>query len=424
VFAGGWSLSAAEAVCGDEPPTTPSDVLDLLTSLVDRSLVVFLPSGRGDRVADAGGGEARYHLLETVRQYAAERLRGSEDQEVTRNRHRDYYLEWAEEIKPRLQGAEQGVWFGRLEAEHDNLRTALEWCRWHGDIEKELRLAVALARFWDTHGHLREGRAHLETALARSAKLGLELPYPLRTAALVHAGWMAYVLGDNPAARSHYEQSLALHRQRGDLISAARMLNYLAMVLVEEGNFTAARALFEEALVLYRRLGRSAHSYGVLNNLGSLVLRQGEYEVARGYLEESAALCQAAGETQEHGLVLHELSVADLRQGRYAEARARCAASLRLLHECGAVVNLPMALAQMALVAQVESHWERTARLLGAAEGLREAFGVLLPAYTATERAEAAAAARRALGPDTFAAIFNEALSAMDLEQIVAYALS
>jgi predicted ATPase/DNA-binding SARP family transcriptional activator len=444
VFAGGWTLQAAEVVCsGDQPPNDPAgqdpDVgrsgrrelasdpvvrrgenLDLLTSLVDKSLVLFLPAEQGDRVLVAPGGEARYQLLETVRQYAADRLCWSDDREATPNRHRDFFLEWAEEIKPKLWGAEQRLWFSRLEAEHDNLRAALEWCRSRGDVEKELRLVVALARFWDTCGHLHEARVHLDAALARMTP---DLPYSLQAAALMHAGWMAHVQGDCPAARAYCGQALHLCEKDGDQDSRARALNLLALVLVEDGDFTAAQALFKESLDLYRKLGRAAQSGAVLSNLGSLALRQADYEAARGYLEEGASLCEAAGQEQEHGLVLNDLSLAALRQGRCGEARAHCAESLRLLHACGAVVNIPMALAQMALVAHAQAQWELAARLLGAAEGLQAVVGVPLPSYSATERMDAAAAVRRALGADAFAVAFAEGRSAMDLEQAVRVAL-
>lgn len=444
VFAGGWTLAAAEAVCAGDG-IGQQEVLDLLTSLVDRSLVVYLPAQRPDRVpvgtgsADGAGGrisngadscvvgcpswtEARYHLLETVRQYAAERLRESDDLEATQIRHRDFFLEWAEEVKPKLRGAEQGFWFSRLETEHDNLRAALEGCRSRGDAEKELRLVVALCRFWDTCGHLREGRAHLEAALARMTP---DLPYRLRLAALVHAGWMAYVQGDHPAARGYYGQALALGQKHGDRQTTADALNYLALVAMEEGDFIGARALFEESLALYRGLEQSARLGSVLDNLGTLAVWQGEYEVARAYLEQSAAWCEAAGDRQLHGLVLHDLSVADFGQGRYEEARAHCAASLRMLYECGAVVNLPAVLEQMALVAQARVEWGRAARLLGAAESLREAAG--LPCHAAAtawgaRRADAAAAAEGALGKDGFAAALAEG-RAMDLEQAIAFAL-
>src|SRR5262249_19212516 len=270
----------------------PSDVLDLLAGLVDKSLVLYYPAGVRHPGVTAGGpwagGEARYHLLETVRQYAADRLRGSDDGETTRGRHRDFFLEWSEEIKPRLHGAETARWFTRMEVEHDNLRAALEWCRSRGEAEKELRLAVALCRFWDTHGHLREGRAHLHAALGRGTP---DLPDSLRGAALVHAGWMAFLEGDHPAARSAYEQALTVHREQRDPASVAKDLNCLAQALVEEGEFEAARALFEEALALRRELGRLSLPISVPGNLGNLALRQGDYEAARTYLEEGAFVC-------------------------------------------------------------------------------------------------------------------------------------
>jgi predicted ATPase/DNA-binding SARP family transcriptional activator len=440
VFAGGWTLAAAEAICGEavgngipsDLPTAhhplPTDVLDLLTSLVDRSLVIYRPAIRGDRVTGGASGEARYHLLEPIRQYAAERLRRvpvervgkRDDPEATLNRHRDYFLQWAEGIQESLWGDEQGLWFGRMEAEHDNLRAALEWCRSRGETEQELRLVVAMSRFWDTYGHLREGRARQDAALARMTP---DLPHLLRVAALLHGGWMAGVIGDYPAARRYYGQALILSREHGENRRTAQALNYLALTLVEEGELSGARPLFEGALALYQEVGPAAVPASILTNLGSLALRQGDYEVAQEYLEQSVARCEAAGRIQEHGLALDGLSVIALRQARYEEARAHCARSLRLLHECGAVVNIPMVLAHMAVVAHSEAQWERVARLMGAAEGLREAAGVPLPPYTAADRGDAAAAARRALGADAFDAALAEG-QAMTMEQAIGLALA
>ncbi len=200
VFVGGWTLSAAENVCsGGE--IAPEEVVDLMMALVDKSLVVFTSADHG---ADDGGitHEARYHLLEPIRQFAAHRLSSVEEQEAVRARHRDFYLLLAEDIRPRLSQVGQELWFDRLEADHDNLRAALRWCRSQEDeVEAELRLVVALARLWDTHGHLREGRDHLEAALSR---ITCDLPQELRASALVHAGWSAYVQKDGLAARGHY----------------------------------------------------------------------------------------------------------------------------------------------------------------------------------------------------------------------------
>lgn len=409
VFAGGWTLEAAEMICtaaaaaaGVAKDSSVEDptVLDLLTGLVDKSLVLYRP---------AAGAPPRYHLLETVRQYAAQRLRASgDDAETTRNRHRDFFLHWAEKIKPCLWGAEQAGWFSRLESEHENLSAALDWCGSRAnDAEQQLRLVVALSRFWDTHGHLHRGRAHLEAALSRMTP---DLPCSLCTAALVHAGWMAYVLNDYPAARRYYEQALVLLRKQNDKKTRADALNYLALVAMEEKKLRLAQTLFEESLALCRECGQSARLGSVLSNLGNLALRQADYAAARSYLEQSVSWCEFVGDQQLHGLVLHDLSVADLRQGRNAQARAHCAASLRLLHACGAIVNIPSTLDQMAQVQQ-EAQGERAARLLGAAEGLREAWGMEPLPRAAPQR-----------GANTFAAAFVQG-KAMSLEQVIEYAL-
>jgi predicted ATPase/DNA-binding SARP family transcriptional activator len=429
VFAGGWTLEAAEAVCSADPEGSkqktegskagsllpsafcllPSDILDLLTSLVDKSLVVYR----------AEGGEGRYTFLEPVRQYAAERLRGSAEGDATADRHRDYFLEWAEEVKPKLFREDQGSWFRRVEGEHDNLRAALEWCRARREAEKELRLAVALSRFWDTHGHLREGRAHLEEALSRMTDA---MPARLRAHAQIHAGWMAYVVRDFSAARGHYGAALDLCPEPGDRAVRSQVFNMLAVVAMAEGSFDEARSLLGECLAGYRERGIPEPA-GIYDNLGALALRQKEYEEARYYVERSVARWGKHRPNQEgHALALLNLSLVDYRQGRHREALEHGAASLRILHAGGLVVHLPGALDRLAVLAGTEGEWGRAVRLLAAAEQLREAAGGQDSESAVRERAEDLAKAERALGADAFAAAAAEG-RAMDLEQAVAYAL-
>ncbi|HET6386512.1 MAG TPA: tetratricopeptide repeat protein, partial [Armatimonadota bacterium] len=325
---------------------------------------------------------------------------------------------WAEELEPKLRSSDQGRWLRRLEVDHDNVRAALEWSRARGDILEEFRLVVALSRFWDTHGHLREGRVRLEAALSRTNN---DLPFRLQGQALCHAAWMARIEDDTAAARTHYGRALDIFREHGARIDIADALNQLGMVAAEEGDFQTARALYEEALALCEDVGGSARLGAVLNNLGALSLRLGDFDAARRYLEQSAAWCESNGDEQLHGLVLHDLSAADLRQARYPEAQAHGTRSLRLLYGCGAVVNIPAALDQMALVSRAQNRWERATLLLGAAEGVRDAAGVPLPRDIALDRADAAAEAKRALGSDAFAAAFAEG-QRMSLDESIAYA--
>lgn len=409
VFSGGWTLPAAEGVCPGGG-IAPGQVLDLLTGLVDKSLVVFRPETPGG---------ARYHLLETIRQHAAARLRESEDRETTPNRHRDYFLATGEEIKWKLRGPEQVRWFRYLETEHDNFRAALAWCQARNEGEQELRLAVALSRFWDTQGYLQEGWAALKAALSWITP---ETPPDISTAALIHAGWMTFVLCDYPASRDFFHQALALLREYGDGPSQGGAINCLAMIAMEEGDIEGARTLYEESLPLCQEPGSESRIGSVLHNLGILAAQQGDHAAAAEYLTRSIAWSEAVGDRQQQGLSLCDLSALDVRHGRYAEAQAHCGASLRLLYESGATVDLPTALNQMACIAQAQGQSGRAACLLGASESLRGAMGVPLSPHTQAQHTEAAEAAKGALGSDAFAAAFAEG-ETLDAVGVVEYAL-
>lgn len=199
-------------------------------------------------------------------------------------------------------------------------------------------------------------------------------------------------------------------------------LNYLALVAKEEGDFVGARALFEQSLALCRKYSSATRLGSVLGNLGGLALQQEDYPAAQNYLEQALSWCEAAGDRQLQALTLQDLSVADLRQDRLGEAQAHCSACLRLLYDSGSVVDLSPALEQMACVALAHARPARAARLLGAAERLRETTGVPPSPQAATRRAEADNAAVTALGAEGFAAAFAEG-KAMALEQALAYAL-
>ena len=201
VFAGGWTLAAAEEVCAGEG-IEHRDVLDLLTSLADKSLVV----------PEQEDAQTRYRLLETVRQYARDRLEESGGSAAVRVRHRDYYLALAEEADPKLKGAEQAEWLQRLEEEHENLRAGLEWSLAEAGTGGGLRLCGALQRFWWTRGHLSEGRQWCTRVLC---KAGAEERTRERANVLNAAGVLAYYQGDYPAARALYEESLAIRRELG-----------------------------------------------------------------------------------------------------------------------------------------------------------------------------------------------------------------
>jgi len=220
VFAGGWTLAAAEAVCAGEG-IEHRDVLDLLTSLADKSLVV----------PEQEDAQTRWRLLETVRQYARDRLEDSGGSAAARVRHRDYYLALAEEADPKLRGAEEAEWLRRLEDEHENLRAGLEWSLVEAGSKGGLRLCGALQRFWWTHGHLAEGRQWCTRVLC---KAGAEERTRERANVLNAAGVLAYHQGDYPAARALLGESLAIRRELGDQFGIPASLEGLAAVVASQ----------------------------------------------------------------------------------------------------------------------------------------------------------------------------------------------
>ena len=241
VFAGGWTLEAAEAVCSGEGfnPADGRDVLDLMLGLVDASLVV----------AEGGSPEApRYRLLETLRHYAAERLEASGEAEALRERHVRYYLSLAQREAEALGRPEVGSALDRLEREHDNLRTVMRLLVERGDAARGLPLAMTLHPFWTHRGYLTEGREAYRALLALPAAGGPSLQ---RVLALRNAGELAHLQADYGAARALGEESLALRRARGEHGDIAGTLSYLGVIVREQGDFPAARGLLEESLRLY-----------------------------------------------------------------------------------------------------------------------------------------------------------------------------
>ncbi|MBM3459804.1 MAG: tetratricopeptide repeat protein, partial [Armatimonadetes bacterium] len=276
VFAGGWTLDAAEQVCTGEG-VEAWEVLDLLTGLADKSMVV----------AAEQEGATRYRLLETVRQYGQDRLRERDEEAAWRDRHLAHYLALAEEAAPELTGREQAAWLVRLETEHDNLRAALEWSgETGGGAESGVRLAGALWRFWEMHGHFTEGREWL----ARVLDAGAGTAPVVRAEALNGAGNLANDQGDYAAARAFHQESLAIRRGLGDRRGIAGSLNNLGNVACDQSDYGAARALLEESLAIKRELGDQRGIAGSLGNLGRTVVEQGDYAAARALQEESLAI--------------------------------------------------------------------------------------------------------------------------------------
>ena len=319
VFVGGCSLEAIEAVCNVENDV---HILETVESLVGKSLV------KQTEVR----GEPRFAMLETIREYAGERLIAADDEKRVRRRHRDYFLALAEEAEPKLLGAEQAEWLRRLEEEHENLRAGLHWSLVEAGSTSGFRLCGALLRFWWTRGHLSEGREWCARLLG---KAGGEEPTPERAKALNAAGALAHYQSDYPATQALNEESLAIKRELGDRSGIAVSLTNLGNVAYQQGDFASAQALYEESVAIVRELGDRWGIAGSLNSLGNVGFAHGELASARARYEESLAIMRELGDRVGIAKSLNNLGNVAFEQGEFASARAQYEESLAIRRELG-----------------------------------------------------------------------------------------
>ncbi len=318
VFVGGFSLAAAEAV-GNAVGDLPLELVDGLTSLLDKSLLGQEPGSDGD---------LRFRMLVTIREYALEHLVASGEAETLRRRHAEYYLALAEAAEPHLRGPQARAWVEQLETAHDNLRAALTWGLTAPDgAALGLRLAGALWSFWHTQGHIAEGRGWLERALALPVE---STPRRARAVALLGIGNIAWSQGDLAAARAFEEASIAAWREVGDRQGRAGAEILLGGVLVEQGELAQARALLEESIALTRELGDRRLLSWAIYDLGVVNLRKDGHATARPYFEEALALARAVGNPADMVPLLCALADARSLAGDEAAARPLAEESLAL----------------------------------------------------------------------------------------------
>jgi predicted ATPase/DNA-binding SARP family transcriptional activator/DNA-binding CsgD family transcriptional regulator len=327
-FSGGWTLEAVEAVCSGGA-IEQEDVLDLLGGLVDKSLVV---------VRWITDGAVRYGMLESIRQYAGEKLEESGEASEVRNRHATFFLELAEESEPQLAGPGQRLWVERLEAEHDNLREALSCVLEQGDGEQVLRLGAALWRFWHVRGYLSEGISWMERVLAE----GETAASPVRVKALEGMGWLTQYQGDYKRARATYEEMLELSRELGDKGNVATALNSLGTVAAQRGDSERAKALLQENLDVIEELegegnpSTNLKRFHAFNLLGYLAIYEdGDYARGTTLWEQSLALAREVEDTDRIGTTLANLGHPALLQGDYEKAKSLSEEALEFAHELG-----------------------------------------------------------------------------------------
>lgn len=330
VFVGGWTLAAAEAIC-QGPDDQPLDVLQGLHALLDHHLLT---------ATDGGDGEPRLGMLETIREYARERLLGSGEADTMQRAHAAYYLALAEQAEGELTGPQQAHWLARLEQEHDNLRAVLRWAEERGDGETTLRMGSAVWRFWGMHGYAHEGREWLQAALAQETVQ----PAALQAKALTAAGMLALYQNQYATARPLFEDSLALAHAIKDPTGVATALLNLGRIAMEQGELPRATALLEESLTLYQAVN---HTYGMadtLNVLACVVQNQGNLARADTLFEESLALHQQSGNLRGCAFVLNNLGILAQEQGDYARATNILAECLMLDRQLGDIWGSAMTL--------------------------------------------------------------------------------
>ena len=411
VFVGGCTLEGAEAVC-DTKGDLDLDLLDGMASMVDKSLAQQVEPAKG---------ESRFVMLETIREYALEKLEASGEKSLTKRAHAAYCLVLAEEEATQQGSAEGAEWLARFAVEHDNFRAGLEWLTETGDAEWGLRLGAALFRFWEMREYLAEGRARLGKLLKIA---GTAVPTKARARALFAAGVLAGAQGDYASADALIRESLDIARQLRDKQGAAVSLNALAVIARDRGDVPVARSLFEESLVLWRELGERKAVARSLSNLANIVKLQGDNARARSLYAECLSIFRELGDRTgvawsmnyqgdvardqsdsasaralyEQGLaIFRELgdrwgiagTLADLgslarEQENYASALSLYRESIKIFQELDHKRGIARLLECFACSAAVQLEAERSLRLAGAAAALRQNIGApLTPAEQA-----------------------------------------
>ena len=403
VFVGGATLDSIERVCsgqsavgsgGAPTPTSPNtqhptpDTLDLIGSLVDESLL---------RQVGTGAGEPRFAMLETIREYALERLDASGEADQIRERHAGEYLGIVEAAEAGLKGPEQRAWLERLELEEDNARAALSWAIEHRQAALALRLAGALNPFWQLRDRLTEGQHSLEQALA----LPTDDVGGVRAKALDAAGGIAFLRGDHGRAASLHQESLELWRQVRDRAWVAAATHNLARAVHYQGQYDRAARLYHEARDRWRELGDRRGLATSLNSLGVLLRNQGDLVGARALYEESLAHYRELQDLWGQALLLNNLARITRDSGDLTQTRALCLQSLDLFVGLGDKHGVTWVVSNLAIVAQRQGAWTRAARLIGATESIRETLGTSPLSLSPGERAtyeESIALVRAELG--------------------------
>ncbi|MBI5302788.1 MAG: tetratricopeptide repeat protein [Chloroflexi bacterium] len=454
VFAGGWTLDAAESVCSIQfseisEEYSPTDVLDLLARLVDKSLVI------------AQNDVALYHMLETIREYAREKLIEANELQLLQARHCDFFVRLAEAGEPKLKGAEARQWMDRLESEYDNIRAVFEYAM-ANDVAPAVRLAWALVMLWVRRGYLIEGRNILMQLLARPETQGAS---HLRLQALKAIGYLQIYIQDSVAVRTYFEEGLAIAKMLEDEGEIAFTLHGIGRAFIFLNDYAAARPWIEESLVLYRKMGARWGEAQSLYSLGAVMNQLGDHQRSQLLLEESLEKFRALGDicdsvwplsvlasmAREQGDLKRAIEIYDQcieidkhvgdrvhldrklislglifeQQGDYHRAAQLLTEGLEIMKRRGRPIMFVYSLIGTANILREFGKPTVAARLLGAADALSESFlarGISNPGYRKLHD-RVANEVRAELGAETFVSLAQVG-RAMELEQAIAFALN
>jgi predicted ATPase/DNA-binding SARP family transcriptional activator len=412
VFAGGFTLAAAESVCSQGMKR--SDILDLLGRLVDKSLVVVEP------VSDMG--ETRYRLLETIRQYALERLAGAGEARELRDGHLAFFAKLAELAEPKMFGRESPHWYKRLDHELDNIRTAIEWATNSGKADVALEIAGSLVYFWFAHG-LGGSEWHDRVHQALSRPEGKE-PTLARAKALNGLGFMYWADVYPTDRRPELEEALHIGRETGDPWTVATALRNLGLLENIEGNYAKARTFLEQSLEIWREIGpeEKTGSTWTLIFLGDVALNSSNPDWARSLYEETVAILRELGDLNFLAYSLRRLAQLYWQEGHYDRAIAQLRESLILNQDVTDPRGIIACLAGFAAIAIEQEQYQRAAQLMGAVETQLVSIGIRLLYMDKMEYDRKLAVLQTKLDQHTLKKFWEKG-NGMSLEQAIGFAL-
>lgn len=394
VFSGGFRLDSAEFVCSRPDRDFSTELLDILSSLIDKSLLIR---------KETLDGESRFRMLEVVRDFAFEMLEAQGQLDQVRGRHAEFFMDLGVTAEPLLQTADSGVWLARLEEEHDNLRAAMDWSLVN-QPETAIRLAVAVRNYWLVHSHLTEGFGWLKAA----SETGFDPPPELRFKLLNGLGLAARFRGDFATARRAYEAGLAAGIDAGDKPGTALSNRGLGLVAMQQGDLNAARIYFDAGLSISRELD---DKYGIamsLSFLGDLARTEGRYADARPQFEEAVGLFRELQNRTAVSDALNNLGAARVCLGEADAAAANFAEALRSASDLSNRITISCSIDGFAAIATENEEFERAAILSGAADGIRDLVGYKIEPAEAKFRDHYLSKLARVLPAEELAALTEE----------------